>query len=88
MTPEGARYEHDGCEQCQFWGQMGPEDVWFCPKNGGTLMRRWSSEPSEYLSMSPGNIGLLPAMYGDSHMWGVAGMMAGVWLYPAERQKP
>lgn len=85
MKPDGARYEFDGCETCRFVGQMGPEDVWYCSRTD-TLMRRWSDEPSEYLSMTPIAIGTMPALYGNSHMWGVAGMMAGVWTYPGDKR--
>jgi hypothetical protein len=51
MKPDGARFEHDGCENCCFHGQLGKSDVWHCPNNGGTIMLRDSDEPSDYRSM-------------------------------------
>jgi hypothetical protein len=55
MKPEGARFEHDGCEQCRFVGQLGKVDVWHCQTNAGTTMLRHSDRPEDYESFPGGS---------------------------------
>ena len=48
------RFEHD-CNACVYLGQFKKFDCWFCPPHksdigGGSLIMRYSSEPSEYAS--------------------------------------
>jgi hypothetical protein len=42
------RYDHD-CDSCEFLGQFGEVDLWFCPGEPTIIIRR-SSEVSDYSS--------------------------------------
>lgn len=47
MTP---RFTHD-CEGCEFKGQQGIYDIWYCARcDRGTWIARYGSEGSEYAS--------------------------------------
>ena len=44
------RFTHD-CDSCQFKGQFGDFDVWFCARcDGGSWIARYGSDGPEYAS--------------------------------------
>jgi hypothetical protein len=47
----GPRYKHDGCSSCQYLGRFKDYDLYYCEGiTTKTVLARYSSEPSEYLS--------------------------------------
>jgi hypothetical protein len=76
------RYKHD-CDACRFIGQHNEFDVYHCAQcDGGTIVARFSDEPSGYASMTQDIIaswistGYEPSKAGKALVWGYLNIIA------------
>lgn len=63
------RYEHD-CSSCNFLGQVGRDDAYFCPSEGSIVLRA-SSEVPDYASFPKAIAECVAESHGGAR-WAVA----------------